>query len=65
MSSHHSIPPPAPKKNTKRNTLDDIFNHNNKVKKCLFKFPIKKETTTPKFWISKCPQDMLDKWERF
>ena len=32
-----------------------------KVKKCLFKFPIRPN----KPWVSKCPKDMLDKWELF
>jgi hypothetical protein len=55
-------PPPAPKK--QKHTLNNILGLNN-VKTCLFRIPIKKPTTTPTLWISKCPHDMLDEWELF
>jgi hypothetical protein len=54
-------PPGAPKKPTNI-TPPSLFSPG-KVTKCLFRIPIEKPTA--KFWISKCPQDMVDNWERY
>jgi hypothetical protein len=39
--------------------------NDNNVKKCLFGNPIKPNNVKNKFWISKCPKDMQDKYELF